>query len=843
VATSPPIDSSYCTNSGNDTATTSWAISRPAQAAGDLIICLLASDAYVEHQTLPGGPNGETAITITNTFGGSAQRMSIWYWVASAAATAGTVTVTPSATEQWTATVVRVPAGEFDATTPIHDFGTAGRVNRSTNTLIVSSAAVTVPTGAGDEDARLCFWAAIDREATDSTPTGWTNHANIDRGQVGGVFATRDAAVYEGEEVPSYEWTIPLVDTSSSVVWLVRAPVGGGAAQDIPPTGIATTEAHGTPTITVAAAGLDIPAVGIATGEAFGTPTAALTSGGDTASVTLTASADDGEEFVGASASNPTKYPSGYNFLTSSDIDLNYDPSHNVIIGGLRFRGLAVPQGATVTSATLEVISNGTGTTGSTSVTVRGNAADNAAALTQDADYSSSSDLSTRSRTTASVTWSISGTWTNNTTYSAPDLSTVVQEIINRSGWASGNALLLILDPSSGTDYRGFYSVDGSASKGATLTVGYTISDGANIPASGILTGEAHGTITITRGSVTRTVVAIGTGEAWGTPTTTRGAVTRSVTGIATAEAHGTVTTTLGPASLRPVGLLSQEAWGTPSTAVGPVTRSLVGIVTAEGFGTPSRTVGAVTRAVLGIASLESHGTATISRGAVSRTLVGIPTAEGWGSPTIAIGVTFLTPVSIPTGEAIGTPLLELGAAIIRPTPIGSGEVWGTPQIYYQQFLYPLPIATGEALGAPSIALGLTWISPVSVSSAESWGSPTFSVGGVARTLVAIPSGESWGHPSWAFGSVSRTVLPIPSLESFGLLEFTMHSFPPQFLTTVGVASLEGWGLPTLAVGPVTLLPLPIGSQESIGVHTVGDVKFKFRPIRVGEQQIELRRN
>jgi hypothetical protein len=40
------------------------------------------------------------------------------------------------------------------------------------------------------------------------------------------------------------------------------------------------------------------------------------------------------------------------------------------------------------------------------------------------------------------VAWSNIGTWSEDSTYATPDLSAVTQEIVDRGGWASGNALV-----------------------------------------------------------------------------------------------------------------------------------------------------------------------------------------------------------------------------------------------------------------------------------------------------------------------------------------------------------------------------------------------------------------
>jgi len=108
--------------------------------------------------------------------------------------------------------------------------------------------------------------------------------------------------------------------------------------------------------------------------------------------------------------------------------------------GFMRFTSVAIPNAATINSAviTLRALSSG-GTPTSVDARQAGEAADNPAAPT------SSGDFSGRTRTTATVNWDPAA-WVTDTNYALPDISTVVQEIVNRGGWASGNAMQFFID-------------------------------------------------------------------------------------------------------------------------------------------------------------------------------------------------------------------------------------------------------------------------------------------------------------------------------------------------------------------------------------------------------------
>lgn len=138
--------------------------------------------------------------------------------------------------------------------------------------------------------------------------------------------------------------------------------------------------------------------------------------------------------------------------------------------GGFRFQNVTIPQGATINSATLDVYLTST-TYDDPDVTIYGDDTDNAAAFT-----TTTNDLSSRPATTANVRWNAAGLGTG--TKTTPDIATVIQEIVNRAGWASGNALaVLMVGYDSSTllrirTYEGDYSVAGE------LTVDYTASGG-----------------------------------------------------------------------------------------------------------------------------------------------------------------------------------------------------------------------------------------------------------------------------------------------------------------------------------------------------------------------------
>ncbi|UJX41681.1 hypothetical protein K9F62_02985 [Desulfovibrio sp. JY] len=115
-----------------------------------------------------------------------------------------------------------------------------------------------------------------------------------------------------------------------------------------------------------------------------------------------------------------------------------------------RFQNVAIPQGATITSAILRLTSNGNHTSKTIALSVRAELADSPHAP------SSVSDANGRTKTDG-VNWS-PGDWTTQA-YDSPDIASVIQEVVDRTGWTAGNALqIFVLDngSSSGAE-RAFY--------------------------------------------------------------------------------------------------------------------------------------------------------------------------------------------------------------------------------------------------------------------------------------------------------------------------------------------------------------------------------------------------
>lgn len=136
----------------------------------------------------------------------------------------------------------------------------------------------------------------------------------------------------------------------------------------------------------------------------------------------------------------------------------------------VRFQDLDIPRGVTVSSAKIRFTASGN-QSGNANITVSAEDANTSTVLN-----GTDSEVSNLSKTSASVNWQmVDGTdnWTDGNTYDTADLTTVVQEVVDRSGWCGGNSMTFILeatDPVNESPLRKFVTQDGGSAPELTLS-------------------------------------------------------------------------------------------------------------------------------------------------------------------------------------------------------------------------------------------------------------------------------------------------------------------------------------------------------------------------------------
>ncbi len=193
--------------------------------------------------------------------------------------------------------------------------------------------------------------------------------------------------------------------------------------------------------------------------------------------VTSSGGATTLERRVLAGADDAEQGASGSVSLGSSDLELVTDGS-DVQSVGIRFSGLAIPAGAAIQSAWIQFQADEASSAAAT-LTLEGEASDNAAPFTSGAN-----NVGARPRTAASVVWTPPA-WNvvgeAGAAQRTPDLAAVVQQIVSRSGWASGNALAFVI---TGNGRRVAESFEGTAAGAALLHVVFGAGSGNLAPSA-----------------------------------------------------------------------------------------------------------------------------------------------------------------------------------------------------------------------------------------------------------------------------------------------------------------------------------------------------------------------
>lgn len=289
-----------------------------------------------------------------------------------------------------------------------------------------------------------------------------------------------------------YEFTLPPFSGNVLPTVTITAPANGSnfiQGDAITFTGTATDTEDGSLTTTISwtsnlsgaiGTGGSVSTNGLAVGTHTITASVTDSDGGQgSAAVTVTVNPpglvqvrvatgpDDGEE------SNVGKV-----VLNSTDLELVFDKVNQTV--GLRFNGVTIPRGATISRAYVQFHTDER-TSDVVSLTIRGQAADNAAAFT-----TATSNISSRPRTTSAVAWAPAA-WTTvgqaGPAQQTPSLTAVVQEIVNRTGWRVGNSLALIF---TGTGRRVAQAYERAPAGAPLLHVEYSTGPNTAPTASGV---------------------------------------------------------------------------------------------------------------------------------------------------------------------------------------------------------------------------------------------------------------------------------------------------------------------------------------------------------------------
>jgi type IV pilus assembly protein PilY1 len=149
----------------------------------------------------------------------------------------------------------------------------------------------------------------------------------------------------------------------------------------------------------------------------------------------------------------------------STGTELTLRSNSNAYIG-VRFRNVALPQGATISNAYLEFTAYQNSSNDYASFDIAGVNQDDPNNFNSYPRY-----LLRNKPKTAAVSWTNIPRWYNNYSYQSPSVANIVEQIVGRSGWDSGNEMMFVFSNFVGT--RGAYSYNGKPSGTVRLVIEY----------------------------------------------------------------------------------------------------------------------------------------------------------------------------------------------------------------------------------------------------------------------------------------------------------------------------------------------------------------------------------
>ncbi|MEY3982806.1 MAG: hypothetical protein RL160_363, partial [Bacteroidota bacterium] len=190
-----------------------------------------------------------------------------------------------------------------------------------------------------------------------------------------------------------------------------------------------------------------------------------------TVSVRINNAFDDLEEWI---AGPPTQTKNiGEIDWNSSDLEFGYESSTtDPQLVGLRFNGIGIPRGSRIVNSYIQFTVDATSKNADPcEVNIRVEPSDNAAPLDSNKFH-----LTKRTQSTDSVFWKVSdkSTWATvglaGINQRTPSLNNLVQSLVNRNGWNSGNSMAFFM---KGKGTREVESFDGDAPKAPLLVITY----------------------------------------------------------------------------------------------------------------------------------------------------------------------------------------------------------------------------------------------------------------------------------------------------------------------------------------------------------------------------------
>ena len=162
---------------------------------------------------------------------------------------------------------------------------------------------------------------------------------------------------------------------------------------------------------------------------------------------------------------------------------------------GMRFTDIQIPKDATINKAFIVLDcyyphNPGYGISNTVNLRLHAENSDNPTT------YSSGSKPTDRSVIAQNVDWNLSSVWYDYSFYQTPEITTIVQALVNRAGWSAGNAMALQIRNNGSTSYREIRTIDSDPSHAAKLYIEYENTENGTITSPAIELASIFGATT-----------------------------------------------------------------------------------------------------------------------------------------------------------------------------------------------------------------------------------------------------------------------------------------------------------------------------------------------------------
>lgn len=202
----------------------------------------------------------------------------------------------------------------------------------------------------------------------------------------------------------------------------------------------------------------------------------------------VSASTDDAHQGSGTNDAGRGFNPASVIDTTNTLLSPGSHGSNDEYSAGARFLNVTIANAATINSATFTFTAQATYNASPSVVSFLASAE----AVDDAATFGSGTNrlgTSQRARSTAvSAEW-VQTSITVDTEYSI-SITSVIQEIINRAGWVSGNDIVIIIDTHANTttgEWQDYNSYNGSTTKAPKLSIDYTVGGAVFTPRLALL--------------------------------------------------------------------------------------------------------------------------------------------------------------------------------------------------------------------------------------------------------------------------------------------------------------------------------------------------------------------